>query len=156
MNWHYPSAYQSGFRSGRGGEIEISYIHCINGREPEAFEIWAFSEDGICEVHLFASVQISDKFIKETLYSHFFNVCKYKFLFWVTDPWTEMSNGLIFPERLRKLEVVSQLGLKIPLFTPGVSILMLFRRMFLISYNVQYMMFLLPPHSCILIQSQTP
>ena len=46
--------------SGRGKKIEIAYIYCINGREPEAFELWAFAEDGIRDVHLFARVQISD------------------------------------------------------------------------------------------------
>ena len=48
--------------SGREDEIEIAYICCIDGREPEAFELWAFAEDGICKVHPYAWVQISDDF----------------------------------------------------------------------------------------------
>ena len=59
--------------SGRRGEIEIAYICCIGVREPEAFELWAFSEDGIREVHPFARVQISDDFTEDNFYSHFFN-----------------------------------------------------------------------------------
>ena len=60
-------------RSGRGGEIEVAYIRCIGGREPEAFELWAFAEDVIREVHLFSRVQISNDFTEDTFYSHFFN-----------------------------------------------------------------------------------
>ena len=63
-------------RSGRGGEIEIAYIHCIDGREPEAFELWAFSEDRIREVHPLARVQIRDDFTEDTFYTHFFNARK--------------------------------------------------------------------------------
>ena len=37
--------------SDRGYETDISYIRCIDGREPEAFELWALAEDGICKVH---------------------------------------------------------------------------------------------------------
>ena len=50
-----------------------AYICCIYSREPEAFELWDFPEDGICEVHPYARVQISDDFTKDTFYSHFFN-----------------------------------------------------------------------------------
>ena len=60
-------------RSGRGGEIDIVYIRCIDGREPEAFELWAFAEDRFREVHPFARVQISDDFTEGTFYSQFFN-----------------------------------------------------------------------------------
>ena len=34
-------------RSGRGDKIDIAYIRCIDGREPEDFELWDFAEDGI-------------------------------------------------------------------------------------------------------------
>ena len=59
--------------SGRGGEIDVMYIRCIEGREPEVFELWAFAEDGIRKIHLYARVQISDDFVGETFYSHFLN-----------------------------------------------------------------------------------
>ena len=61
-----PSQY---FRSSREGEIEVAYIRCIDGREPEAFELWAFVEDGIREVRPYAWVQISDNFTEDTFYS---------------------------------------------------------------------------------------
>ena len=59
--------------SGRGGEIEVVYISYIDGREPNFFELWDFTEDGIIEIHLYARVQISDNFVGYTFYSHFFN-----------------------------------------------------------------------------------
>ena len=43
-------------RYGRGGEIEVAYIRCIDGREPEAFGLWVFAEDGICKIHPYARV----------------------------------------------------------------------------------------------------
>ena len=30
-------------RSDRGGKIQIFYIRCIDGMEPEAFELWSLS-----------------------------------------------------------------------------------------------------------------
>ena len=57
--------------SGRGGEIKVEYIRCIEVREPEAFELWAFAEDGICKVHPYARVQICDKCLGEFLLPFF-------------------------------------------------------------------------------------
>ena len=57
----------------RGGEIEVAYICCIEGREPKTFEILDFAEDGIHEVHPYAQVQISEHCFGENFYSHFFN-----------------------------------------------------------------------------------
>ena len=48
--------------SGRGDEIDIAYIRCIDSRVTEAFENWALAEDGIYKVHLFARVKIRDDF----------------------------------------------------------------------------------------------
>ena len=59
--------------SDRGGGIEVAYICCINGREPKAFELWAFDEGGISKVHPFARVQISNNFTEDTFYFRFFN-----------------------------------------------------------------------------------
>ena len=67
--------------SGRGGEIEIAYIRCIDDREPEAFELWDFSKDRIHEVHPFARVQTSDNFTEDTFYSHFLNARQIQILF---------------------------------------------------------------------------
>ena len=60
-------------QSDRGVEIDISCIRCINGRVPKYFELWAFTEDRICEVHLFVRFQIRDDFTEDTFYTKFFN-----------------------------------------------------------------------------------
>ena len=60
-------------RSGIGGEIDVKYTRCIKGREPEVFELWAFDEEKSCKVHPYAWFQISNDFVGETFYSHFFN-----------------------------------------------------------------------------------
>ena len=61
------------FRSGRGGEVDVIFTRCVEGQEPEIFELWAFAEDGICEVHPYSRVQISNNFIGENFHNHFFN-----------------------------------------------------------------------------------
>ena len=40
---------------------------------PEIYELWTFDDDEICEVHPYARVKISDDFIGEIFYTHFFN-----------------------------------------------------------------------------------
>ena len=70
---------------------------------------------------------------------------KSKFLSWVADPWTKVSDGSMFPVHLAKLEVVLRLGLKTPSFTPGFPILLWFRQIVLLSGDVQLRMFLLSP-----------
>ena len=72
-------------RSGRGGKIDVMYTRCIKVREPEVFELWAFAEDGIREVYLYARVQINENFVGETFYSHFSMHEKSEFLSWVSD-----------------------------------------------------------------------
>ena len=59
--------------SGRGGEGDIWFTCCIEGQEYEIHEPWTFSDDGISEVHPYATVQISNNFIGETFKTHFFN-----------------------------------------------------------------------------------
>ena len=49
------------------------YTCCIEGQEPEVFELWAFSEYGIRKVHPYARVQISENIFGETFYTQFFN-----------------------------------------------------------------------------------
>ena len=36
-------------RSGSADALEVPYIRCLNGRVPEAFEVWDLSEDGVHE-----------------------------------------------------------------------------------------------------------
>ena len=133
--------------SGKGYKIDIAYIRCSDGREPEVFEFWAFAEDGIHEFHPFARVQIRDDFTKDTFYTEFSMHKKFKFLSWVADPRMEASNGSMRPVQICKLEFFSKsrIGLKILSFTRGVPIQLLFRRMFLLSGDMQLRMFLLTP-----------
>ena len=65
---------------------------------------------------------------------------KYEFLSWVADPWTEVSNGPMFPVHLEKLEILPRHGLKTPSLTPGVPILLWFR--IVLSGGVQLRVFL--------------
>ena len=67
----------------------------------------------------------------------------YRFLSWVADPWKWVSNFLMLPLQLSKLEVVSLLWLKISLFTPRVPILLWSPILFLLSCDM-HIMFLLP------------
>ena len=60
-------------RSGRGGKIDVPYIRCLNGRVPEAFELWGFVEDGVRKVHPYARVKILDNFREDNFYYHFSN-----------------------------------------------------------------------------------
>ena len=59
--------------TGRGGGIDVMYIRCIEGPEPEVFELWDFAEDRIREIHPYIRVQISNNLVRENFYSHFFN-----------------------------------------------------------------------------------
>ena len=59
--------------SDRGGEGNVWFNCCIKGQEPKIYELWTFANDGICEVHPFARVQISDNFTGGTFHTHFFN-----------------------------------------------------------------------------------
>ena len=75
-----PQPVQS-LRSGRGDEINVPYIRCLDGRMPEAYEIWALAEDRVCEVHLSASVRILDDFREDTFHTHFFNARRFQITF---------------------------------------------------------------------------
>ena len=121
----------------------MAHIRCIYGREPRSFELWDFNQDGIRKVHPFSRFQINDDFIKDTFYSHFSMHDKSKFVSWVAEPWTEVSDGSMFPIPLAELEVVLGLGLRTPSFIPGVPILIWFR--IVLSGDVQLIMFLLTP-----------
>ena len=59
--------------SGRGGKIDVQYIHCLYGCVPEAYEIWSIAEDGVREVHPYSRVRILDDFREDTFHTHFFN-----------------------------------------------------------------------------------
>ena len=67
--------------SGRGGEGDVWFTRCIEGRQPKIYEFWTFADDGIREVHPYARVQISNDFIGENVYTHFFNAREFRIPF---------------------------------------------------------------------------
>ena len=49
------------FRSGKGREDRIEFVHCVEGWEPQIHELWSFAKDGITrEVHPFTGVNVGD------------------------------------------------------------------------------------------------
>ena len=68
-------------RYGRGEEGDVWFTCSIEGQDPEIYELWNFSDDGISKVQPYAQVQISDDFIGETFYTHFFNAREVRIFF---------------------------------------------------------------------------
>ena len=60
-------------RSGRGGKINVPYICCLDGPVPNAYELWALAEDGVCGFHLYARFRLLSDFSDDTFHTHFFN-----------------------------------------------------------------------------------
>ena len=49
------------FCSGNGGKDGISFVRCVDGREPQIHKLWSFNEDRINrEVHPFAHVDVGN------------------------------------------------------------------------------------------------
>ena len=68
-------------RSGRGGEIDVPYIRCLDGLLPEAYELWALAEDGVCEDHPNTRIKLLDDFRQDTFHTHFFNARRFQITF---------------------------------------------------------------------------
>ena len=68
-------------RSGRGDEINVPYIRCLDGLVPEAYKPWDISEGGVREVHLYARFRILSDFREDTFHTHFFNLRRLKIPF---------------------------------------------------------------------------
>ena len=68
-------------RSGRGGEIDVPYIHCLDDRVPKTYEFWALAEDRVCEVHPYARVELLSNFREDTFHTHFFNARRFQIPF---------------------------------------------------------------------------
>ena len=66
---------------GSADVIKVPYIRCLNGRVPEAFEVWALAEVGVCEVHPFARDKFRSEFTEDTFQSFFFNVRRFRIPF---------------------------------------------------------------------------
>ena len=59
--------------SGSADVIEVLYICCLNGRVPEAFELWDLTDNGYREVHPYARVKLFSEFRGDTFHTFFFN-----------------------------------------------------------------------------------
>ena len=67
--------------SGRGGKIDVPYICCLDGRVPEAYELWDFAQDGFREFHPSARVRILYDLREDTFHTHFFNARRFQIPF---------------------------------------------------------------------------
>ena len=67
--------------SGRGGKIDVPYIRCLDGRVPEAYELWDIAEDEFCEVHPYNRVRLLYEFREDTFHTHFFNLQRFQIPF---------------------------------------------------------------------------
>ena len=67
--------------SGSGDLIEVLYIRCLNGRWPEAFELWALADDGVCAVHPYNRVKLRSEFREDTFQTFFFNARRFQIHF---------------------------------------------------------------------------
>ena len=68
-------------RSGRADEINVPYIRCLDGRVPEAYEVWDLAEDGFHEFHPYARVRLLSEFREDTFHTHFFNLRRFQIPF---------------------------------------------------------------------------
>ena len=128
-------------RSGRGGEIDVQYIRCLDGRVPEAYELWALAQDEVYEVQPYARVELLSYFREDTFYTNFFNARRFQIPFLGRRAVNECRIFLLCPYNM--FEVKSLIGLKTSSFTPGISILVWSPLMCLLSRDVHIIFHLL-------------
>ena len=68
-------------RSDSADVIKVPYIRCLNVRLPKAFELGALTDDGVCEVHLYARVKLLSEFREDTFHSFSFNARRFQIPF---------------------------------------------------------------------------
>ena len=61
--------------------IKVPYICCLNGRVPEAFELWALADDGVREVRPYARVKLRSEFREDTLQTFFCTALQFQIPF---------------------------------------------------------------------------
>ena len=64
--------------SGSGDKIKVLYIRCLDGRVPECYQLWALTEDGVHEGHLYARVRLLSNFRENTFHTHLFNLQRFQ------------------------------------------------------------------------------
>ena len=75
-----PSQPVQGFRSGRGCEIDVLYIRCLDSWVPECSELWYLAEDSVREVHPYARVRLLSEFREDNSHTHLLNCDDSRFL----------------------------------------------------------------------------
>ena len=68
-------------RSGRGGKINVPYIRCLDGRVPEAYELWALADNGVWKVHLYTRIDLLYDFKEDIFHTHLFNARRFQIPF---------------------------------------------------------------------------
>ena len=68
-------------RYGSADALDVPYIRCLNGRVPEAFEVWALAKDGAREVHPYARFKLRSDFREDTFQTLFFNARRFQIPF---------------------------------------------------------------------------
>ena len=63
--------------SGRGGEIDVLYICCLDNRVPEAYEHCCLAEDGVPEVRPYATFKLLSEFSEDTFHTQSFNARRF-------------------------------------------------------------------------------
>ena len=111
-------------RYGRADVIEVPYIPCLHGRVPEAFELWALAEDGVCKVHPYARVKLCSNFREDTFQTFFLNARRFKIPFLGR---RALNASVKFVDVVRfNQHVGSRVDYtQTSLFTPGVSIVLI-------------------------------
>ena len=71
---------------GSGEESNFPYIRCLDGRVPEAYELWSLAEDGFRKVNPYARVRLFENFREDTFHTHFSMHDDSRFPFWVSYP----------------------------------------------------------------------
>ena len=103
------------------------YICCIEGWEPKVFELQDFAENKISKIHPHTRVQISEDFVGETFYSHFFNAREIRIPFLGCRYVNRSVQWLDVTRLFSEMEILRWLGLKTPSCTAGLPTLLWFR-----------------------------
>ena len=67
--------------SGSADVIKVPYLRCFHGRVPEAFELWALTDDGVHKIHLYARVKLRSVFKENNFQTFFLNAQEFQIPF---------------------------------------------------------------------------
>ena len=142
--------------SGRGGEIDVPYIRCLDDWVPEAFEIWSLAKDGVHEVHLSARVKLLEDFREDTFHIHFFNAQRFQI------PFLGRRSVNMSVKFLDDARATQQVGSRVATWTENIFVNSLGPYPTMITHTIStikrraYDVPVTPPRSRFGSQSQTP